>query len=98
MSWDDKDWFDITFYEGDKENIKKASFEYDAKERDYDNIRNEISITYNGWDLQPLDNFELIRLQSIAKKYFIFIRYIWNGKFLYFTPDTDYGTNTKYSF
>ncbi len=23
MSWDDKDWFDITFYEGDEENIKK---------------------------------------------------------------------------
>lgn len=97
MSWDDKDFYSITFHGKDVEAVKQASKEYDDEERKYNDKYEWISINRSGWNLEPLSTNELKRLQIVANKYSITISYTFNGKYIRFTPGSDhFSNNSKY--
>jgi len=97
MSWDDKDWLDVTFWceededfeviEESKERVIQAAFEYDGLVREFGYFnRNRISITQNTWNLDPLGESEFQVLQDLSNKYSIKITYKYNRDYKRFSP------------
>ncbi len=88
MSWDDKDWLNITFWGENEEIVNNAVIEYDGIERKYDNSLNCISITQYTWNLYPLSDTDLNILQNISNKYSIKITYTFNRLYTVFKPQS----------
>ena len=83
MSWKDKDWDDLTFYNNDINTLKKAAkdfFSYDlyvgCRETEYE-FYNKLVFDRRDRNIHPLDEEDNINdiLQSIANKYNVCIKY-----------------------
>lgn len=79
MSWDEKDWYFLTFYEGDEDVLRLAAGEFGYR-REYKYEKNRLTFYECSKFLTVFNNDEIEKLQDIANKYKIKISYWYSGQ------------------
>lgn len=98
MSWKDKDWDFLCFYNNDRDTLEEAVkhyFKFNKSKSaylnstifphiEYDSIHKEITIYRRGKDIEPPNEYDEKKLQYLADCYDVCVKYTWLSSYRIF--------------
>lgn len=98
MSWKDKDWDFLRFYNNDRDTLEEAVkhyFKFNKSKSaylnstifphiEYDSIHKEITIYRCGKDIEPPNEYDEKKLQYLADCYDVCVKYTWLSSYRIF--------------